>query len=398
MRSIYKVIAPTFLALPLLMAGSLLSTASVPQGTVPPVKGESSTSEDSHQVVPQPTAAVLEILVGDPPAHGPDGTFVFRVVADDRFPETGKSIGHPHIEFSPYISFTETGHSPTAISGRTEWSYAAKLEGEDKNLVKIRASICESTNCIGRLDKTKERVIDVGSSKFDEYTFTVHPRELIAGNTEPNAYIDLEKQGHVVTPTSTIKLHVSAKDGCVRFEPKDNTTASQDGSINLVIDAEHRRSQTEYFVIKPASLPPDNCVVNVAIFDDEKQRITPSPDQLTMKTNALMSVAMSFMGCVSAFVFLVWRRVRRAEKPLLTWSDLFEVIAKGFLAVLLGLVLTKTDFIGLTIDKTSANGFFTTGFLLGFLPLDTIFERILRGVGVTPPPRDVPRDAQPAAS
>src|SRR5258708_32838523 len=75
MRSIYKVIAPTFLALPLLMAGSLLSTASVPQGTVPPVKAESSPSEDSHQVVPQPTAPVLEILVADPPPQGPYVTF-----------------------------------------------------------------------------------------------------------------------------------------------------------------------------------------------------------------------------------------------------------------------------------------------------------------------------------
>lgn len=226
----------------------------------------------------------------------------------------------------------------------------------------------------------------------------MHPRELIAGNAEPNAYIDLEKQGHVLTPTSTIKLHVSAKDGCIRFEPKDNTAASQDGSINLIIDAEHRRSQTEYFVIKPASLPPEVCLVNVAVFDDEKQRITPSPDQLTMKTNTLMSVAMNFIGCVAAFVFLLWRRIRRGEKPLLTWSDLFEVIAKAFLAMLLGLVLTKTDFIGLTIDKTSANGFFTTGFLLGFLPLDTIFDRILRGVGVNPPPTGISHDAQPSAS
>jgi hypothetical protein len=69
---------------------------------------------------------------------------------------------------------------------------------------------------------------------------------------------------------------------------------------------------------------------------------------------------------------------------------LFEVVAKGCLAILLGLILTKTDLIGITIDKASANGFCTTRFLLGFLPLDTIFDRILRGLGVNPPSGDSP--------
>jgi hypothetical protein len=104
---------------------------------------------------------------------------------------------------------------------------------------------------------------------------------------------------------------------------------------------------------------------------------------------------MSFAGAVAAFGFVLWPRIRRSQKPLVTWSDLFEIVAKGFLAVLLGLVLTKTDFIGITIDKTSANGFFTTGFLLGFLPLDTIFDRILRGLGVNPPVENVPPHAVP---
>jgi hypothetical protein len=151
-------------------------------------------------------------------------------------------------------------------------------------------------------------------------------------------------------------------------------------------------------VCQPATLPPENCVIDVAVYDDEKQRLTPVPDQLQMKTNTLTSILMCFLGTVAAFVFPLWRRVRHSQKPLLTWSDLFEIVAKGFFAVLLALVLTKTDFIGITIDKTSANGFFTTGFLLGFLPLDTIFDRILRNLGVSPPSDDVPQNAQPTSS
>jgi hypothetical protein len=392
MRSLCKVLVRISLA--------VLASAPVikPPQARTPQDSNRGLSPVSQQVVSQPTVAVLEIVISDPPAKGPDGSFTFRVVADDRFPETNKSTGHPHVEFFPYISFVEIGHAATSVPERTEWTYTAKLDGEDKNLVRIRASICEASNCTGKLDKTKERVIDVGGTKFDEYTVMVHPRQLVAGTTERNAYIDLEKQGHVVTPTSTIKLHVSARDGCVLFEPKLNTTNIQDGSIDLVIDAGHKRSQTEYFTIRPATLPPENCVVDVAVYDDEKQRATPAPDQLAMKTNTMTSAAMSFLGCIFAFVFLLWRRIRRSQRPLLTWSDLFEVVAKGCLAILLGLVLTKTDLIGITIDKSSANGFFTTGFLLGFLPLDTIFDRILRGLGVNPPSGDLPQDAQTATS
>lgn len=349
-------------------------------------------------VASQPTTAVLEIVISDSPAKSPDGSFTFRVVTDDRFPETHKATGRPHVEFSPYISFKETGHAATSVPGRTEWTYSAKPDGDDKNLVRLRVSICEANNCTGKLDKTKQRIVDLGPTKFDEYTLMVHPRQFVAGKTENNAYISLEKQGHVITPTTTLKLHVSARDGCVAFESKGNTARLQDGSIDLVIDADHRRSQTEYFTIKPVNLPPENCEIDVAVYDDEKQRATPVPDELAMKTNTTTSVVMSFMGCIGAFVFLLWRRIRRSVKPVVTWSDMFEILAKGFLAVLLGLVLTKTDFIGITIDKTSANGFFTTGFLLGFLPLDMIFDRILRELGVSPPPDNLPHDAQPATS
>jgi hypothetical protein len=341
-----------------------------------------------------PSVALLEIDVSDPPPKAADGTFTFRVIADNFFPEDGKPTGHPHIEFSPYISVKEVGH--TSEAGRTLWSYTAKVEGDDKNLVRLRVSICETTTCTGKLDKTKQRIIDLGSTKFDDYAVVVHPRGLTAGNSETSAYISLERQGHVVIPSSTLKLRASARDGCVQFASKP--TAPLDGSIDLVIDAERRRSQTDYFTIVPASMPPENCVIDVAVFDDEKQRPTPAPDQLQMKTNMQTSAAMCFVGTVVAFVFPLWRRIRRSQKPYVTWTDLFEVVAKGFFAVLLALVLTKTDFIGITIDKSSVNGFFTTGFLLGFLPLDTIFDRILRGVGVNPPADNLAQNVEPTSS
>jgi hypothetical protein len=374
-RTRSSILAIASLLAPFLASGQVASTAPPPAPTTP-------------------SAAFLEIDIPDAPPKAADGTFSFRVAVDDRFPEDNTRTGHPHVEFLPYIPVTESGHTPGA--GRTVWAYTAKVEGDDKNLVRLRVSICQTSTCAGKLDKTKQRIIDLGPAKFDDYVPVIHPRQLIAGNTENSAYISLERQGHVVTPTSTLKLHVYARDGCMQFASKPTTP--RDGSIDLVIDADRRRSQTDYFTIAPATLPPENCVIDVAVYDDEKQRPTPAPDQLQMKTNTRTSVLMCFLGTVAAFVFPLWRRVRHSQKPLITWSDLFEIVAKGFFAVLLALVLTKTDFIGITIDKTSANGFFTTGFLLGFLPLDTIFDRILRNLGVSPPSDDVPQSAQPASS
>jgi hypothetical protein len=395
MQSAYKLFVGKSLVILLSVGPTISSDAKSPQTST-----SVSVPAGGLQPVPanQPTSAVLEILVSDSPARSPDGSFIFRVVTEDRFPETNKPTGHPHVEFSPYISFKEIGHEPATVPGRTEWTYSAKLDGDDKNLVRLRVSICEANNCTGKLDKSKQRVVDVGSAKFDDYSIVVHPRQFVAGRRDNNVYIDLERQGHVITPTSTLKLHVSARDGCVEFESKGNATKLQNVSIDLVIDAANRRSQTEYFIIKPINLPPENCEIDVAVYDDEKQRATPLPDQLAMKTNTIITVTMSFLGCLGAFVFLLWPRIRRRQKPMVTWSDMFEILAKGFLAVLLGIILTKTDFIGITIDKTSANGFFTTGFFLGFLPLDVIFDRILRGLGVNPPSKNVVDDAQPATS
>ena len=169
-------------------------------------------------------------------------------------------------------------------------------------------------------------------------------------------------------------------------------------SIDLVIDSNGKKSQTDYFGIKPVTLPPENCAIDVAVYDDEKQRPTPLPAQLLFKTNPWTAVLMSLLGCCASFLFVIWRRTRRGFLPVVSWSDLFEIAAKSFLAVLLGLVLTKTDFIGITIDKTSANGFFTTGFLLGFIPLDTLFDRILRELGVNPPDQPVPSGLEKSTS
>jgi hypothetical protein len=357
--------------------------------------GQNQTAPSKPPIPLAESAARLEIEISDSPLKNADGTFTFRVVADDHFPENHKSTGHPHVEFSPYISTTESAHS--SVSGRTVWTYSAKADG-NQNLVRLRVSICETGACTGRLDKTRQRIVDLGSSSFDDYTVVVHPRQLVAGKTEKNAYISLERLGKVLTPTTILKLHASARDGCVRFESKSDRPGAPDESIDLVIDGDRRQSQTEYFIMLPANLPPENCVIDVAVFDDERQRPTPTPDQLVMKTNTLTSVVMSFLGCIAAFVFPLWGRIKKSQKPLLKWADLFEIIAKGFLAVLLGLVLTNTQFIGITIDKTSANGFFTTGFFLGFLPLETVFDRILRFFGINPPADDLAQDAQPVSS
>jgi hypothetical protein len=329
------------------------------------------------------TTAVLEIEVSDHPPKGNDGRIAFRVVADDRLPENNaKSV--IQVSTNPYLNLQPGGSTNTPIPGRKEWMYSAQVIGDDVNLLKIRASICESIKCTGILDKTRERIVDIGSSKFDEYAVVVHPNQLVAARVEQDAFIDLQKEGHVVTPTSTIKLHVAARDGCVSFQANDGSLAPGP-SINLVIDSISKKSQTEYFRIVPATLPPDNCAIDVAVYDDEKQRPTPLPAQLVLKTSPRAAILMSFSGCIIAFGFLVWRRTRRHIVPIVSWPDVFEVAAKGFLAVLVGLVLTKTDFFGITVDKTSANGFFTTGFLLGFIPLDTIFDRILHELGVSPP-------------
>jgi hypothetical protein len=332
------------------------------------------------------TKAIVEIEVSDHPAVSADASgqhFTFRVVADDQLPETnGKSV--LQVSTMPYLPYRKDGPAQTSIPGRSEWTFTAQVLGDDINLVKLRASICESSKCTGKLDKTRERIVDVGPSAFDDYAVVIHPTQLTAGRAESQAFIDIQKQSHVVTPTSTIKLHVAARDECVSFQP-DTKVIPYEPSIDLVIDSSKKKSQTEYFRIQPATLPPDTCAIDVAVYDDEKQRPSPKPPELSFKLNPWTAVWMSLLGSAVALLFLVlWRR-RRHEHPIISWSDPFEQLAKGFLAVLLGLVLTKTDFIGITIDKTSANGFFTTGFFLGFIPLDTVFMRILKALGLDPP-------------
>ena len=185
-------------------------------------------------------------------------------------------------------------------------------------------------------------------------------------------------------------MHLSADDGCMTFERADQPLGFA-SNIDLTIDATAKRSQTQYFRIRPASFPPESCAVNIATFDDERQRPTPPPPHLSFKTDKWTSIEMSLAGSAVAFAIMLIVRAKRGSKPLLKWFEPFEFVAKGFLAVLTGLVLTKTDFIGVTIDKTSANGFFTAGFFLGFVPLDSIFDRILKASGIMlPAPQATP--------
>ena len=103
-----------------------------------------------------------------------------------------------------------------------------------------------------------------------------------------------------------------------------------------------------------------------------------------------MSIGMCFAGGAASLALQIWRRAYLKTLPYIGWMDLFEYVIKSSLSAVMSLVLTTNDLVGITVDKSSPKGFFTFGFLLGFIPLNNIFDAILQRVGINQPPSSVP--------
>ena len=161
---------------------------------------------DQYPVRSRRAAALLEIIVSERPIVGANGSFTFRIIVDSRFPETKQAVT-PIVATFPYLHLVQ-GSPSTSADGLREWLYTAGATGEDVNLVTIRASICASDDCTGKLDKTRERVVDDGAVRFSMITcqkFT--PRYFdCRKNRRRSFFTDVaSKQGRVITPSSTIQ-------------------------------------------------------------------------------------------------------------------------------------------------------------------------------------------------
>jgi hypothetical protein len=336
---------------------------------------------DASQAKPSKAFLEIETGGGDQLLRGADGTVSFKIEADSLFPEDPKAKPILSINTVPALEIEEDS-SKDLHNGRKQWSYKAVANSADINLVKIKANLCASTVCNGPLDKLQERVVDVGTRAFDKYIVKIHPADdLVSGRTIDQAFVDFEVDGHVLRPTSNIKLHLSAPDGCVSFASQNDPTSFLDNA-DLVIDADRKMSQTGFFAMRPAAIGFQKCAIAVAVYDDEKQRDSPVSPILTFGNNMWMSIAMCCLGGAVSTALLTWRKVYRGVSAYFQWLDFFEYLIKASLSVIISLVLTSTDFIGVTVDKSSPRGFFTTGFLLGFIPLDNILDAILKRVGV----------------
>jgi hypothetical protein len=346
----------------------------------------------------RPSAAQLSINVSDRMEVGPDRKVSFSVLADSAFPEEPSKGVTVNVYTEPWFPL-EKDPPQNQIDGKRLWKYRATIDQPSTNLVKITARLCAKPNCDGApLDKSEERVIDVGATPFEEaVSVKLHPDDnLVAGSAVPVAFVDLENNGHFIAPTSNIIVRLDSLYNCVQFGPERDKHPSAN-SIDLHINAAKHMRQTESFSMLPSSLSGQSCAMEATLYDDGGQRSTPTTITLALGTSLRMSVGMCFAGGALALALVIWRRAYRKILPYFSWMDFFEYVIKSSLSAVISLVLTTHDLVGITVDKSSPKGFFTFGFLLGFIPLNDIIDSIMQKFGINQPPTSVPPPVQPSS-